>query len=397
MQTVPSSEIANRIVALQALLKKKNVDAAVIRQNADLFYFTGTVQDAHLIVPASGAPVHLVRRSVERAEADSPLRPVIRMKSLTELREATFEACENGEPKTIGFELDVVPASAFFVYDEKIFPKQQIVDISSLIRQLRMIKSPWEIQVMRDAATISKLVAESVPRLLTTGMTELELWAELEAVSRKAGNYGLIRMRAFNLEMIFGHVLSGPNATVPSYTDAPTGGPGISPAFGQGSGYRKIAAGDVVSVDTMIVWNGYANDQTRNFCIGRPSLRLADAYEFVRSVHVRFRELARPGTVTGELYEAVLQWAGEAGWAAWFMGFSDPKISFVGHGLGVEVDEFPFIAEGQKLALQQGMVFAFEPKILIPDEGIAGLENTYLVTNDGIESLNTATEELVII
>ena len=231
MQTVPAGEIANRIVALQSLLKTKNVDAAVIRQNADLFYFTGTVQDAHLIVPALGTPVYLVRRSVERAQADSPLRPVIRMKSLSELHTATFEACGNGEPKTIGFELDVIPAGAFFIYDEKIFPKQQIVDISDLIRKVRMIKSSWEIQVLRDAAAISKLVAESVPRLLKPGMSELELWAELEAVSRKAGNYGLIRMRAFNLEMIFGHVLSGPNATVPSYTDAPTGGPGHHPCL----------------------------------------------------------------------------------------------------------------------------------------------------------------------
>ena len=397
MQIIPASEIANRIVALQALLRENRVDAAVIRQNADLFYFTGTVQDSHLIVPSSGNPVFLVRRSLARAEAESPLRPIIQMKSLVQVREATFEACGTSEPKTIGFELDVLPANAFFIYDEKIFPKQQIVDISGPIRQVRTIKSSWEIQIMRDAAAISKLVAESVPHLLTPGMTELELCAELEAVSRKAGNSGMIRLRAFNMEMVFGHVLSGPNAAVPSYADTPTGGPGISPAYGQGAGDKKINAGEIVSVDTMIIWNGYANDQTRNFCIGPPPPRLASAYEFVRSVHARFRNLARPGAITGELYEAVWRWAREAGWAPWFMGCSDPRVTFVAHGIGVEVDEFPFIAQGQKLELQQGMVFAFEPKVIIPDEGVAGLENTYLVTSDGIESLNTATEELVII
>jgi Xaa-Pro aminopeptidase len=397
LQTIPASEIANRIVALQALLREKRVDAAVIRQNADLFYFTGTVQDSHLIVPASGNPVFVVRRSLARAEAESPLRPIIQMKSLVEVREATFEACGTSEPKTIGLELDVLPANAFFTYDEKIFPKQQIVDISGPIRQARMIKSSWELGIMRDAAAISKLVAESVPHLLTAGMTELELCAELEAVSRKAGNSGMVRLRTFNLEMVFGHILSGPNAAVPSYTDAPTGGPGISPAFGQGAGDRKIIAGEIVSVDTMIMWNGYANDQTRNFCIGPPPPRLARAYEFVQSVHARFRNLARPGAITGELYEGVWRWAREAGWAKWFMGCTDQRVTFVAHGLGVEVDEFPFIAKGQKLELQQGMVFAFEPKVIIPDEGIAGLENTYLVTSDGIESLNTATEELVII
>jgi Xaa-Pro aminopeptidase len=394
MQTVPVNEIANRIVTLQTLLREKNVDSAVIRQNADLFYFTGTVQDGHLVVPASGNPIFLVRRNVERAEEQSPVRPIVRMKGLSDLREAAFEA---GEPGTLGFELDVIPANTFFLYDEKIFPKQHIVDISGLIRQIRMIKSSWEIQMMREAAVVSKLMAESVPHLLRVGMTELELLAEVEAVSRKAGNYGIIPTRAFNMVMAFGHILSGVNGAVPSYNDAPTGGPGISPAFGQGAGDKKIAAGEIVSVDTMVAHNGYLNDQTRNFCIGPPPSRLADAYEFVRSVHSRFKEIARPGAVTGELYDAIWVWASRDGWDQWFMGFSEPRITFIGHGLGVEADEFPFIAKGQQLKLQPGMTFAFEPKVIIPDEGIAGLENTYLVTDSGIESFNTAAEELVIV
>src|SRR5208283_4396841 len=217
------------------------------------------------------------------------------------------------------------------------------------------------------------------------------------AVARKAGSSGMIRLRTFNLEMVFGHILSGPNAAIPSYANAPTGGPGLSPAFGQGAGDKKIMAGEIVSIDTLVTWNGYIIDQTRNFCIGPPPPRLARAYEFVQSVHARLKDLARPGAITGELYATVWRWAEEAGWATWFMGHADPKITFVGHGLGVETDEFPFISEGQKLPLQEGMVFAFEPKVIIPDEGIAGLENTYLVTSEGIESWNTATEELVIV
>ncbi len=397
MQTVQAKEIAPRIVALQALLRENEVDAAIIRQNADLLYFTGTVQDSHLIVPSSRPPVLLVRRSLTRAMTESPLRPLIQMKGLHELRKATFEACGGSEPKVIGFELDVLPANAFFTYKEKIFPEQRIVDVSAEVRRLRMIKSGWEIGMLRKAAEISKLTAESVPGLLVPGITEIELCAELEAISRKAGSSGMVRFRAFNLEMVFGHILSGPNAAVPSYADAPTGGPGLSSAFGQGAGDRKIGAGEIVSVDTMVTWNGYANDQTRNFCIGAPPPKLAKAYEFVQSVHARFRELACPGTLTGQLYESVWEWAEEAGWGPWFMGHSDPKVTFVGHGIGLEVDEFPFIAKGQALPLEQGMVFAFEPKVIIPGEGIAGLENTYLVTSSGIESLNTATEELVII
>jgi Xaa-Pro aminopeptidase len=397
LEKVPASEIANRIIMLQGLLRENGVDVALIRQNADLFYFTGTAQDAHLIVPASSEPQLIVRRSLERAQQLSPIRPVAAMKSMGELGAAVRSACAGEEPQTLGLELDVIPVNTFSLYSSKIFPKQKLVDISGLIRRVRMVKSAWEIQMMKRAASISKLLADWVPRLLKPGISERELGAELESISLKAGNYGMYRCRAFNMEMVFGHILSGTNAAVPSYTDAPTGGPGISPAFAQGGGHKKIMAGEIVSVDTMVFFNGYANDQTRNFCIGPPPRRLVEAYEFVRSVHDRLKAIARPGAVTGRLYETVWQWAKEAGWAQWFMGCQDPRITFVGHGLGVEVDEFPFLAERQSLELEEGMVFAFEPKIIIPGLGMAGLENTYLVTRDGIQSLNEATEELVII
>jgi Xaa-Pro aminopeptidase len=391
------SEIAGRLVALQSLLTKHEVDAAVIRQNADLYYFTGTVQDAHLVVPASGPPVYLVRRDVQRAEAQSPIRPVIPLKSMKELPPAVLEACGGKPPKRLGMELDVLPASTFLFYDEKIFPKEEIVDIGGFIRQVRMVKSSWEIEMMRDAAVISRTVADAVPELLREGMTELELSVELERVARMAGHLGIIRIRTFNMDMYFGHVLSGAEAALPSYADAPTGGPGMSPAFGQGPGTRKIRPGEVVSVDTMMNHQGYLNDQTRNFCIGPPPARLADGYRLIRDIHARFRELAKPGAVTGELYSKVLEWVAGTAFADYFMGHGASRVSFIGHGLGIEVDEYPFIAQGQKLPLQKGMIIAFEPKFIIPELGITGLENTYMVTSQGLESFNTASEELMIL
>ena len=397
MITEPMSEIANRLVSLQTLLQKDGVEAAIIRQNADLFYFTGTVQDAYLIVPASGAPVFLVRRDVDRAGEQSPIRPIVPLKSVKELSQAVFDACGGAPPKRLGLELDVLPANTFFFFDEKLFPKQQIVDISGHVRQVRMVKSPWELEVMRRAGGVSRAVADAVPQLLREGISELELSIGLEAVARRAGHLGLLRLRGFNMDMYFGHVLSGPEAAIPAYGDAPTGGLGVSPAFGQGASERRIRAGEMVSVDIMMNYQGYLSDQTRNFCIGPPPARLEEAYRFVQEIHRRFREAARPGAVTGELYELVWQWVTEAGLDEWFMGYGAGRVAFIGHGLGIEVDEFPFIAQGQKLVLQEGMTFAFEPKFIMPGLGITGLENTYVVTSGGLDSLNTATEELVII
>lgn len=397
MLKTPMSEVAARIVALQYLLVKNEVDAAVIRQNVDLYYFTGTVQDGHLVVPASGQPVFWVKRDVQRAEAQSPLRPILPLKSLKDLSGGIVEACGGKAPEKIGMELDVLPAGTFFFYDEKIFPKQQLVDISGLIRQVRMVKSPWEIEMMRGAARISQAVADAVPTFLKEGMTELDLSIELERVARKAGHLGIIRLRAFNMDMYFGHVLSGAEAAVSSYADAPTGGEGLSPAFGQGPSTRTIRAGELVSVDTMMNYHGYLNDQTRNYSIGAPPAKILDAYKFIEEIHRRFREAARPGVVTGVLYDQVCGWVEETGWSESFMGHGSTRVSFVGHGLGLEVDEFPFIAQGQKLPLQEGMTVAFEPKFIFPGLGIAGLENTYLVTAQGLESLNTAREDLLIL
>jgi Xaa-Pro aminopeptidase len=378
-------------------LAKNGVDAAVIRHNADLFYFTGTVQDAHLIVPASGDPVLIVRRNLDRANEQTPLRPILPMKSLSEIPGAVFAACGAAEPGVIGLTLDVMPANLFFMFDEKLFPRQVVRDISPLVRMVRSIKSAWEIEQMRNAARVGDLVKAAVVDILREGVSELELDAELEAVARKAGNMGLYRVRTYNNEMGFGHILSGADGAIPAYHDAPTGGPGLCSAFGQGGGTRTIGRSEVVSVDNLVCVNGYHNDSTRNFCIGPPPQRLAEAYDFIKSVHVRFREMARPGSIAGELYQAVMGWAEEGGWATWFMGHAEPRISFVAHGIGVEVDEFPFIARGQKMALEEGMVFAFEPKIVIPEVGLVGIENTYLVHAAGVESLNKASEELIIL
>lgn len=397
MFKVPMSEVAGRIVSLQALLQQNGIEAAVIRQNTDLYYFTGTVQDAHLVIPAVGQPLFLVRRDVERAREQSPIRPIVPLKSLSDLPSMVFGVCETKSPAKLGFELDVLPANLFFMYDEKMFPRQQIVDVGQLIRRVRVVKSPWEIEKMREAAAISKRIAEAVPTFLKAGASEIEVSADLEAFARKCGHTGLLRFRAFNMEIVFGHILSGPEAAVPSYMDAPTGGKGMSPSFGQGPSARRIKPHEVVSVDTMVSNHGYLNDQTRNFSIGEPPPRLMEGYRLIRTIHDRFRALAKPGDISGELYKTVLSWVEEDGWSEWFMGSGEMRVSFVGHGIGLEVDEPPFIAEGHTLALGEGMTFAFEPKLIVPNVGIVGLENTYVVTETGIESLNTASEDFVIL
>lgn len=396
MQKVPTSEIANRIVSFQHMLWEQKVAAAIIRQNADLFYLTGTVQDGVLFVPAIGEPVFFVRRDFERAKEQSPLRPIFPLKSLRELPDRILD---NGYEhlNKVGLELDVMPATIYFFFRDKLFPKSEIVDISLLIRQIRMIKSGWEIEMMRKAAAISYKVAEAVPGILKERMSQVELSIELERVARKHGHLGLTRTRAWNMDMFFGHILAGADAAAPAYADAPTGGIGTSPSFGQGASFTPIRSHEVISVDTMINYEGYLSDQTRNFCLGEPEDKLKNAYEVALEMHRRLKKRAFPGVISGELFQWVCEEAERFNLLNHFLGTAKNRVNFVGHGLGIEVDEFPFIAKGHKTSLAPGMTFAFEPKFTFPNLGIVGLENTYLVTSEGIESFNTFPEELMIL
>ncbi len=396
MIRVPPSEIANRIVSFQHFLLERAIDAAIIRQNADLFYFTGTVQDGFLFLPAVGEPLFCVRRHVGRTLEQSPLRPIIPIKTPRQLPDVILDHGYDDLIR-VGLELDVMPASQYFFFKDTLFPRSEIVDVSMLIRQVRVIKSEWEIEMMKKAAHISHKVAEAVPQFLKEGISQLELCIELEKVARANGHLGLIRIRDWNMDMYFGHVLAGPDAAIPSYADAPTGGVGISPAFGQGASISPIKAGHVVSVDTMMNFEGYLSDQTRNFCIGEPPKELAAAYEVAREIHSEFRGRAKPGVVTGDLYDWVMNKVADHKLQDHFLGTPGNQVKFVGHGLGIEVDELPFIAKGQKMPLGKGMTVAFEPKFIFPDLGTVGLENTYLITGKGAVSLNNFPEDLMIL
>ncbi|MDA3787105.1 MAG: M24 family metallopeptidase, partial [Desulfobacula sp.] len=133
--------------------------------------------------------------------------------------------------------------------------------------------------------------------------------------------------------------------------------------------------------------NGYLSDHTRIFSLGEVSEELYKAHEAMLEIQEMVIKTAMPGVVTGDIYETMINMAQAKGYKEFFMGASEPKIRFTGHGLGIELDEFPFIAQGQTLALESGMLIALEPKVVIPGKGVVGIENTFLVTDKGLESL----------
>ncbi len=391
----PKEELDRRIAALQASLRSADVDGALIVHAADLFYFAGTIQQAHLYVPAEGVPLLMARRSFTRARQESALPDVV---PLTSLR--TLGGLITGQglplPTRLGMELDVLPARNFFHY-QRLFPDAEIVDISTAIRIVRAVKSPYELAIQREAAQLMDRMVRAVPEILREGMSEVEFAGRVEAVARAGGHQGQVRLRNWNVEVFYGHILSGKNGAVPSFFDSASGGEGLSPAMPHGPGRKPIRRHEPVVVDYCAAVDGYIVDQTRLFSLGDLSERLTVAYEAMRTLQNELAEAGKPGVPAGDLYDLAMRRATEMGYADYFMGYGEGRVQFVGHGVGIELDEFPIIAHGVKMPLETGMVFAIEPKIVFPGEGLVGIENTWVVTEEGLQSLTISDENLTIL
>lgn len=397
MRITPKEELEHRIARLKQLMAAEGLDAVIVVQNADLFYFTGTIQSGSLYVPAEGEPLYLVRKEFSRARMESGLREVVPFSSMKEIPRIL---ADRGYPLPgrIGMEFDVLPVSFFERY-RAVFPAAAFSNATPLIRRVRMIKSKYEIHLLQDAAVQVDKVWRRAKEVLREGMTDLELAAELEFTARREGHQGLVRMRAFNSELFYAHVFSGADSAVPAYVDTPLGGLGLNPSFGQGAGLKRIGRNEPVIVDFAGCVDGYLVDQTRVFALGPLPERLKSAYDDMLRVQERMTELVAPGVPWSEVYERCRSLAEELGYADSFMGNRGAQVSFIGHGIGIEIDEYPFIARGfQDMTFEPGMVFAFEPKVVLPGEGGIGIENTfYLSHTEGLRQLTFSDQDPVIL
>lgn len=391
----PKTELEARARRLQALLAANDIDGALIVQNADLFYFAGTIQQSHLYIPVEGLPILMTRRSFPRAQVESALERVV---PLSSPREVPRLLQEHGYalPKKLGLELDVLPANLYLGYRE-IFAAAELCDASPLFRRVRAIKSPFELAAMRGAARIAETTFDAAGQFVVDGITELALAGKVEAVARGGGHQGLVKFRLWNNEMFYGHLMAGKSAAQPSYLASPTGGTGISPAFPQGASLHKIRRGEPILFDYVFVWDGYIVDQTRIFALGFLPDKLLRAHEAMIEIQEAIARAAKPGVTGGEIYQLAANLAEQKGYAENLGGIGKDRVTFVGHGVGLELDEYPFLAKGQAMPLEAGMVIAVEPKVTFPNVGTVGIENTYVVTEHGAKRLTRGSDSVRIV
>jgi Xaa-Pro dipeptidase len=390
-QPPPLSELEPRLERLRGGLAASGLDAAVLVLAADVYHLSGTAQNAHLVVPVDGEPLLLVRRDLERARAESALAAIEPLASLRGL-EPALAAIGLGPGSAIGLELDVLPAASYLRY-AAMLPDRRLGDAMPAVWAARAPKSAWELERVRAACAQGTAAMQALPELVQVGKAEVDLLSELASVMRAHGHEGTVRFRGINSEFFFGQVLGGPSAAVPGPTDTPLAGPGLSPSQGRGASRRPLAAGDAIVVDVTGLAGGYVSDQTRSVFLGDPDPRLVAGYETCRAILHACEELLVPGTPAFTLYERGLEVAGEAGLEKHYMGFGPDRVRFVGHAIGLELNEEPALARGVHTPLVDGAVIAVEPKLLYPGLGAVGIENSYVVRPGRPEQLTLAGDE----
>jgi Xaa-Pro dipeptidase len=384
MNKVPISELTGRMQRFRARMDAQNPnwELAAFFGRVNQYYFTGTMQDGLLLVPRDGKPVFWVRRSFERAGEESAFPDIRPMKSFRDAAPSPVAR------QVIHLETESVPLALVQRF-QKYFPCQKVASLDAQIGWVRSVKSPYELAIMERCGEIHRRVLEEcVPAMLREGVSEAEFACDLFSLMVREGHHGTVRFGMLNVDIVVGQLGFGENSIYPTSFNGPGGCVGISPAAPVlGSRDRKLRQGDLVFVDIGFAMDGYSTDKTMNYMFGRP---LPDE---VIAVHRRCVEIEhrlasqlKAGAIPSQIY-AQMMGSLDAEFLKNFMGFGNRRANFLGHGVGLQIDEPPVIAEGFDEPLIEGMTLALEPKKGIAGVGMVGIENTFVVTPAGGRSI----------
>jgi Xaa-Pro dipeptidase len=382
MQTkVPLTELNSRIARFREQMNKSNPgwEITAIFSKINQYYFTGTMQDGVLFIPRYDEAVFWVRRSYERAVEESEF-PLI--KPMGTYRDPA--SLMVNLPGTVYLEKEIIPVAMLERF-LRYFPFSVIESADSQISKVRSVKSEYELSLMRQSGKIHQRVMEDlVPGMLREGMSELEFFCDMFIAFINEGHQGIVRWGMFGAESILGHAAFGVSSLYPTSMNSPSGNYGMSPAVPiNGNPDRRLRNGDLVYIDTGCGVGGYHTDKTMTYMFGRPVQDEAiEAHRQCVEIMDKVTSLLKPGAVPSVIYNEIID-SLSPGFLENFMGFGKSTVKFIGHGIGLTIDEPPVIAKGFDEPITEGMVFAVEPKKGIPGIGLVGTENTYIVTEQG--------------
>lgn len=390
-----NNELNSRIEALRGYLARKQTDVAILSQTSDIIYYSGSAQPLYVVVPAEGDAFALARKGITRINTEVThigIEPFSGGKDLA----AIFEKRGLPSARKIGMTLDTLSYTSA-TRMMKPFAEGTMADIAWDVRMLRTVKSEAEIAIQRRAGAVMAKVPEIVKASLEPGMTELELSALLESYFRLNGHGVIVRTRREGVgDVPFGVCSSGVNSLTGTKFEGVCAGAGTAAGSPYGAAMDVIAEGAPIIIDFGFPLEGYIIDQTRMASIGEPSDEVMQAYEDMLKVESVILDAMKPGAIWEDLYTLAANTATDMGYADTFMGSGTEQVKFVAHGVGLELDEPPYLAPDMKYPLEAGMVIAVEPKVALPGVGVVGIEDTVIVRDAGVEFITTAPREFIV-
>jgi Xaa-Pro aminopeptidase len=404
MNEFPYHETVTRLQKVQLALAKRQADACLITSAVNQYYLAGVIFDGYLYILPEGDPLFFVKRPVnfldkwnerdeeeilrkqdervkpdrqdEQVNKERPPRwgkPIRKPEQIPDLlRESALP-----QPKRVLIEADQMSFSAASRLQVAL-GMPEIGNISGEMRRIRAIKSEYELAQMRANALVHTKVYETIPSLYRKGMTDLELQVEVERQMRLHGSIGIFRSFGENMDIFMGSMLTGDNAQAPSPYDYALGGAGISPLLPIGANGTVLKPGTTLMVDMAGNYGPYMDDMSRTFVIEQAPDIAYRAHQVSMEIHRAIVENGQVGTPCSDLYHLAEEMVKENGLSPYFMG-TIQQAKFIGHGVGLEINEPPVLSPRSRDLLEAGMAIALEPKFVLPSIGAVGIENTYIV------------------
>ncbi len=391
IRPVPASELEARLAKFREAMDKEHPgwEMAAVNHKVAMYYFTGTMQEGVLIIRPQDA-VFWVRRNYERAVNESHFSDIRPMHSFREA--AAFYG-------TVPKVMYVETKKATLEWERmlhKYFAFEEVGSFDSVLQSLRLRKSAYELAQMERSGAIHETVLDVVaPKLIHGGISEAQLAIELYSEMVQRGSHGTARFNQALGEEAVGLASFGKSGLVRTGFDGPGGTDGTCIAVQSiGNAFRKLKAGRLVYLDIPCGFDGYHTDKTVVYYYGdlakdTQAAQIMEAQERCLELEQEVVRMMAPGVTIESLYLRTMAKFNNIYGDAFMNGGK-----FLGHSIGLVMDEAPAIAKGFKELLEPGMTFAVEPKIALPGIGLVGTENTYVVTERGARSLTGSSHTL---
>ena len=371
---------------IQQAMRQEEADGCLLTMNMNLYYVSGQVFNGYFYLPAEGRPYWFVKRLT--IPETNQVHVIRKPEQIPDF----FRDLNLAMPRKLLLEADELSYNEY-IRLQHVFRAEATGNASALIRHIRMIKTPWEIEQMRISARKHEAVYREIPACYRPGMRDIELQIEIEKRMRVHGSLGYFRAFGSNMDIFMGSLLAGENAGEPSPFDFALGGAGMHASGPLGANGTLLREGTTVMADMSGNYTAYQTDMTRVFSIGKLPDRAYRVHRVALEIQARMERTAKPGVPCAELYRDALAMAGQEGLEDCFMG-TRFQAKFVGHGVGLEINELHVLTTRSKDILQPGMTFAFEPKFVLAGIGAVGIENTFLVTDSGVEKMTLLDENI---